>query len=41
MQLGTKRPGSPEEQQIIKRLLATVQTEQASQAVSKTMQEQP
>jgi hypothetical protein len=41
MQLGTKRPGSPEEQQIIKRLLATVQTDQASQAVSNTMQEQP
>lgn len=41
MQLGTKRPGSQEEQQIIKRLLATVQTDQASQAVSNTMQEQP
>lgn len=40
MQLSNSNPGTPEEQQIVKRLLATLQTEQAKQVAPSLMQEE-
>jgi hypothetical protein len=40
MQLSQSNPGTPEEQQIVKRLLATLQTEQAKQLAPSLMQEE-
>ena len=40
MQLSKSKPGTPEEQQIVKRLLATLQTEQATQLAPSLMQEE-
>lgn len=40
MQLSKSKPGTPEEQQIVKRLLGTLQTEQAKQLAPSLMQEE-